>query len=112
MAQAAKAIGNVELEALFVRSSEMLERPGTVVFNPRSVRCGRSFRSAISKSRRADRTHQFVSLSWDWWLWRRRGGGRGRRRNEKGFVFSSESLRVLVIRLFLICEVWLSTSSS
>ena len=37
MAQAAKAIGNVELEALFVRSSEMLERPNTVVFNPSYV---------------------------------------------------------------------------
>ncbi|KAL7411383.1 antiviral helicase [Mrakia frigida] len=34
MAQAAKAIGNVELEELFVKSSEMLERPNTVVFNP------------------------------------------------------------------------------
>jgi hypothetical protein len=33
MAQAAKAIGNTELEEKFGKSSEMLERPGTVVFS-------------------------------------------------------------------------------
>jgi hypothetical protein len=38
MGQAAKAIGNTELEEKFAKSLEMLERPNTVVFNPSYVR--------------------------------------------------------------------------
>lgn len=34
MTQAAKAIGNLELEDKFTKTLEMLERSGSVVFNP------------------------------------------------------------------------------
>jgi ATP-dependent RNA helicase DOB1 len=34
MGQAAHAIGNKELEEKFAKSIEILERPGTVMYNP------------------------------------------------------------------------------
>lgn len=46
MGQAAKAIGNTELEEKFAKSLAMLERPNTVVFNPSYVWC-RSLRLDI-----------------------------------------------------------------
>lgn len=56
MAQAAKAIGNTELEEKFTRSLEMLERPNTVIFAASSV-----LRSVIAaRSRFTDRQLPFV----------------------------------------------------
>jgi len=105
MAQAAKAIGNVELEALFVKSSEMLERPNTVVFNPSFVSP-----SLLLSSSRADlfflSFNQAVSLNEPlvdvrrcyWWSREeRRGGGQG---GENLSMFIFLCLRVFYATFF------------